>query len=79
MSADLEAKLYPPAPRSDPLRSMPSKYDHRVLDSDGVLRNISDGPAFTGPHPMGVFKVGKRNAGHLLDGAEHQHWPEISP
>lgn len=78
MASELEAKLYPTPPKTDPLRSMQSKYDHRVLDTKGVVRDVGDGLAFTGPSPMSVFKVGKRNSGHLFGGVKHHCWPEVA-
>ncbi len=78
MTDEFSQTLHYPAPKQDPLRTTRSKYDHCVIDAAGTVRKISDGMAFTGELPMGVYKVGKGKAGSNLAGETLHNWPEVS-
>lgn len=76
---------YHPAPEADPELSRRCKYDSLCLSADGAdwptgsanqFHRIPAG-AFGGPDHMQFFRIGKSRAGRLLDGVEHNGFPQI--
>ncbi|HCZ00141.1 MAG: hypothetical protein A3D16_12320 [Rhodobacterales bacterium RIFCSPHIGHO2_02_FULL_62_130] len=76
---------YHPAPEEDPELSSRCKYDSLCIAPDGTsystgtahqYHRIAEG-AFAGAGHMQCFKIGKSRAGRLLDGIEHNGFPQI--
>lgn len=76
---------YHPAPEEDPELSSRCKYDSLCIAPDGTsystgtahqYHRIAEG-AFAGAGHMQCFKIGKARAGRLLDGVEHNGFPQI--
>lgn len=76
---------YHPAPEADPEASRRCKYDSLSIAPDGAsystgtahqYHRIAEG-AFAGAGHMQCFKIGKARAGRLLDGVEHNGFPQI--
>ena len=76
---------YHPAPEADPEASRRCKYDSLCIAPDGAsystgtahqYHRIAEG-AFAGVGHIQCFKIGKSRAGRLLDGVEHNGFPQI--
>lgn len=69
--------LYHPAPRRDPDAVRRCKVDTMTLHADGTqYRNpAAPGAYAAGSDAMLMFEVGKKRAGRLLDGVEHNGMP----
>lgn len=69
--------LYHPAPKTNPEASRRCKVANTVLNRDGHRPGYSDPRAYrAGEGSMLMFEVGKKAAGRLLDGVEHNGMPE---
>ncbi|WP_225206272.1 phage Gp37/Gp68 family protein [Novosphingobium huizhouense] len=83
MTEKLIDGCYHPAPERDPEASRRCKVDQCVLHADGERfdgRAMFELGAFlAGKRAMTMMKVGKRTAGRLLDGIEHNEMPEVQP
>lgn len=53
--------------------------DSHVLHRDGSRHNHLAANAFQGTSAMTMFAIGKKHAGRLLDGIEHNAMPETRP
>jgi protein gp37 len=63
-------------PRKDPDATRRCRVSHRVLHLDGSTHGLSEPNAYLqGRVPMGVFEVGKKASGRLLDGRVHDEYP----
>ena len=82
MSEDLTESIYHPAPAHSPEASRRCKVDQCVLHRDGTRfdgRAMYEFGAFQhGSRAMTMFAVGKGRAGRLLDGVEHNEFPQTS-
>ncbi|MCK1402000.1 phage Gp37/Gp68 family protein [Bradyrhizobium sp. 4] len=69
--------LYHPAPQRNPDASRRCKVDQMVLHADGTqFRDAAEPLAYAGGSgAMLMFEVGKKRAGRLLDGIEHNGIP----
>ncbi|MGY4295334.1 protein gp37 [Bradyrhizobium sp. i1.4.4] len=78
---ELTETLYHPAPRRDPEAIRRCKVGQLVLHADGAqFRSAADPGAYAaGSQAMLMFEVGKKRAGRLLDGLEHNGMPERAP
>jgi len=77
MSDQFCDSLYLPARMPDGVRHC--TVDTTVLDVDAQRHGITDQTAFQqGKRSMTMMKVGKRRAGRLLDGIEHNAFPETT-
>lgn len=76
-------KLYEDAPEQRPDVRTRCRYDGLCMDRDGTTYDLGrkgqfpQAPigAFGGQKPMSIFRVGKKKAGRLLDGIEHNGLP----
>lgn len=76
MAPDQSDDFYHPAPKRDPEASRRCKVRNTVLHNDGAQPRHIDPMAFAaGKGAMTMFEVGKRTAGRLLDGVEHNDMP----
>lgn len=79
MSEDLIESIYKPAPEHDPEATRRCKVNQCVLHNDGERFDgeaMFRSPAFwQGKRGMTMFAVGKKRAGRLLDGVEHNGMP----
>jgi protein gp37 len=74
--ADID-NCYRPAPESAPEARRQELVESYVLHSDGSRHETTARNAFlAGTGAMTMFKLGKRRAGRLLDGVEHNHMPQ---
>jgi protein gp37 len=75
---ELTESLYHPAPQRDPEAIRRCKVNQLVLHADGSqYRGAADPGAYAaGSGAMLMFEVGKKRAGRLLDGVEHNGMPE---
>lgn len=81
MSEELLEDIYHPAPKHDPEASRRCKVDQCVLHRDGTRFNgkamYELGAFWQGTGAMTMFEVGKKRAGRLLDGVEHNGMPQV--
>lgn len=81
MSEELTESIYHPAPEHSPEATRRCKVDVCVLHRDATRfdgRAMYEREAFwQGTGAMTMFAVGKRQAGRLLDGIEHNNFPEV--
>jgi len=78
MSEDDIDRCYPPLRERHPDETWHCLVDHHVLHADGSRRGIADRNAFLqGSGAMTMFEVGKKRAGRLLDGIEHNGMPQL--
>ena len=79
MSEEALDACYHPAPEDRPDASRERKVDQCVLHSDGKRFNdraMFQMPAFeAGSGAMTMMAIGKRDAGRLLDGVQHDGYP----
>lgn len=76
MARDQSNDFYHPAPKRDPEAIRRCKVRNTVLHTDGVQPRYGDPMAFAaGKGAMTMFEVGKKIAGRLLDGVEHNGMP----
>lgn len=79
MGEQLLDDIYHPAPERDPEATRRCKVDQCVLHVDGARFNgtaMYERPAFEqGSGAMMMFAIGKKRAGRLLDGVEHNELP----
>jgi len=71
-------ECYEPLPEGvDPERRRRCKVPCTVMHYDGSMHDVTAPRAFeAGNHAMTMFKIGKKKAGHLIDGVgEHRAWP----
>ena len=77
--AEIDA-LYHPAPEDNPEACRRCKVESTVMHSDGSRHDHFEPNAFLqGKDAMTMFRVGKLRAGRLLDGREHNDFPEPRP
>lgn len=80
MSEEQIDACYPPFKERHPEATRHSLVDTHVLHTDGSRHNTVDRGAFLqGTGAMTMFEVGKKRAGRLLDGIEHNAMPEVRP
>jgi protein gp37 len=81
MDEQLLEDIYHPAPKHSAEASRRCKVDQCVLHADGTRFNgkqMYEREAFwQGKGAMTMFEVGKKRAGRLLDGVEHNGMPEV--
>lgn len=81
MDEQLLEDIYHPAPAHSPEASRRCKVDQCVLHAEGTRFNgkqMYEREAFwQGKRAMTMFEVGKKRAGRLLDGVEHNGMPEV--
>ncbi|HWK13240.1 MAG TPA: phage Gp37/Gp68 family protein [Rhizobiaceae bacterium] len=77
MSEDDIDRCYPPLRERHPEETRHCLVDHHVLHADGSRHGITDRDTFLqGTGAMTMFEVGKKRAGRLLDGIEHNGMPQ---
>jgi protein gp37 len=64
---------YPEATRKPKVRSITMHRDGEIFDDPAAA-----GAFLQGKGAMQMFRVGRRRAGHLLDGREHHEFPEVT-
>ncbi|WP_157234958.1 DUF5131 family protein [Methylosinus sp. LW4] len=77
MSEEEIDACYHPAPESAPDATRRAKVRSIVMHRDGTVFDnpIAPGAFEGGKGAMTMFRVGRRRAGHLLDGKEHHEFP----
>lgn len=79
MSEEQIDACYPPLTERHPEATRHSLVDTHVLHADGSRHRAVDRNAFLqGTGAMTMFEVGKKRAGRLLDGVEHNGMPQTS-
>ncbi len=82
MGEDLSESIYHPAPERHPEATRRCKVNQCVLHNDGERFDgeaMFRPPAFwQGKRGMTMFAIGKKRAGRLLDGVEHNGMPEVA-
>lgn len=82
MSEDEIDRCYAPAPERSPEATRKCLVNQCVLHRDGARFNgraMFERPAFEqGARPMTIFSIGKKRAGRLLDGVQHDGMPEVA-
>jgi len=80
MSEEQIDDCYPPLNERHPEATRHSLVDTHVLHTNGSRHGILDRAAFLqGNGAMTMFEVGKKRAGRLLDGIEHNAMPRVRP
>ena len=78
MSEDDIDRCYPPLRERHPDETRHCLVVQHVLHTDGSRQGIADRNAFLqGTGAMTMFEVGKKRAGRLLDGIEHNGMPQL--